>query len=125
MEDLISLIIRIYKTPQAFMRRFALLSLALIAYVIYQAFNLEGWLPTEWHNAINLSVLTLVVFLGIRAFVLFPNERHWILRIQSAIDYMCWPYAEYELEHPPTLLTCSTKFLSRVMQARLLLVRAE
>lgn len=125
MEDLISLIIRIYKTPQAFMRRFALLSLALIAYVIYQAFNLEGWLPTEWHNAINLSVLTLVVFLGIRAFVLFPNERHWILRIQRAIDYMCWPYAEYELEHPPALLTYSAKFLSRVMQAKLLLARGK
>lgn len=107
------------------MRRFAPLSLTLAAYVFYQAFNLDGLFPKEWHNSINLGALALVVFLGIRAFVLFPNERHWILRIQSAIDYMCWPYAEYELEHPPTLLTYSAKFLSRVMQARLLLARGK
>ena len=105
------------------MKRFAPLSLTVVTYAFYQAFNLEGWFPTDWNNGINLGVLTLVVLLGIRAFALFPNERHWILRIQGAIDDMCWPYAEYELEHPPALLTYSAKFLARVMHARLLLAR--
>lgn len=125
MNDLISLLDRIYKTPQAFVRRFAPLSLTVAVYAIYQAFNLDGLFPKEWHNVINLGALTLVLFLGIRAFALFPNERHWILRIQRAIDDMCWPYAEYELEHPPALLTYSAKFLAHVMQARLLLAKGK
>lgn len=125
MNELMSLLNRIYKTPQAFMKRFAPLSLTVVTYAFYQAFNLEGWFPTDWHNCINLGVLTLVVLLGIRAFALFPNERHWILRIQGVIDDMCWPYAEYELEHSPALLTYSAKFLARVMHARLLLAKGK
>ena len=125
MNDLLALLSKIRSTPQALMRRFAPLSLTVVVYAVYQAFNLEGWFPAEWHNGINFVVLTLVVFLGIRAFALFPNERHWILRIQRAIDCMCWSYAEYELEHPPALLTYSAKFLSRVMRARLLLARGK
>ena len=125
MDDLLAVLNRIWKTPQAFMRRFAPLSLTVIVYAVYQAFNLEGWFPAAWHNGINLGALMTIVFFGIRAFALFPNERHWILRIQDAIDCMCWPYAEYELKHPPALLTYSAKFLAQVMQARLLLARGK
>lgn len=107
------------------MWRFAPLSLVAVTYALYQAFHLDGLFPENWHNAINLGVLVLIGFLAIRAFALFPNEQHWIQRINKAIDCMCWPYAEYELEHPPALLTYSAKFLARVMQARLLLARGK
>ncbi len=107
------------------MRRFAPLTITVVVYTIYQGFNLDGLFPGNWHNAINLGVLVLIVFLVIRAFVLFPNEQHWIQRINKAIDYMCWPYAEYELEHPPALLTHSAKFLARIMHARVLLARGK
>ena len=125
MEDLLSLLNKIRRTPQSLMWRFAPLSLMAVAYALYQAFHLEGLFPTQWHNAINLGALTLIGLFAVRALVLFPNERHWILRIQRAIDDMYWPYAEYELKHPPALLSYSAKFLARVMQARLLLARGK
>lgn len=125
MEDLLALLNKIRSTPQALMWRFAPLSLTVFIYTTYRAFHLDGLVPTEWHNAINLGALTLVSFSAVSALVLFPNERHWIQRIQSAIDSMCWLYAEYELEHPPALLTYSAQFLARVMQARLLIARGK
>lgn len=101
------------------MRRFAPLTVVFLSYAAYKAFSLETLASVTWQALINVSAFALCTLFAVRAVALFPNERHWIRRIERAIDCMDWRYAEFELATPPGLLGFRGQFLQKLMRAKL------